>query len=203
MRAAFFLVIVQWVVVISYQRFVTERSRNVGADSCPETSARNYHYLLRNNRKERSSLQVLQYSVLWRSGTWAIDGIWEENWEAFFPLSRFMCYDLFIAVEPVWSVGIAASYRPSFSGFEFQQEQEIFPFYKSPVRLWGPLGLLFGGYRSSLVDRDSSVGIATRYGLDGPGIETRWEARFFRTRPYRLSCPPSLLYKQVRGLSRR
>ena len=25
--------------------------------------------------------------------------------------------------------------------------------------------------------RDSSVGIATRYGLDGPGIESRWEAR--------------------------
>jgi len=24
----------------------------------------------------------------------------------------------------------------------------------------------------------SSVGIATDYGLDGPGIETRWEARF-------------------------
>ena len=26
--------------------------------------------------------------------------------------------------------------------------------------------------------RDSSVGIATRYGLDGPGIEFRREARF-------------------------
>jgi hypothetical protein len=25
------------------------------------------------------------------------------------------------------------------------------------------------------VGRDSSVGIATRYGLDGPGIESRWE----------------------------
>jgi len=25
---------------------------------------------------------------------------------------------------------------------------------------------------------DSSVGIATRYGLDGPGIESRWDARF-------------------------
>jgi len=28
------------------------------------------------------------------------------------------------------------------------------------------------------VGRDSSVGIATRYGLDGPGIESRWGARF-------------------------
>ena len=25
---------------------------------------------------------------------------------------------------------------------------------------------------------DSSVGVATSYGLDGPGIESRWEARF-------------------------
>jgi hypothetical protein len=25
---------------------------------------------------------------------------------------------------------------------------------------------------------DSSVGIATRYGLDGPGIESQWGARF-------------------------
>ena len=27
--------------------------------------------------------------------------------------------------------------------------------------------------------RDSSVGIATRYGMDAPGIEFRWGARFF------------------------
>jgi hypothetical protein len=27
--------------------------------------------------------------------------------------------------------------------------------------------------------RDSSVGIATGYGLDGPGIESRWGVRFF------------------------
>jgi len=25
---------------------------------------------------------------------------------------------------------------------------------------------------------DSSIGIATGYGLDGPGIESKWEARF-------------------------
>ena len=29
-----------------------------------------------------------------------------------------------------------------------------------------------------MVTRDSSVGVATRYGLDGPGIEYRWGARF-------------------------
>jgi hypothetical protein len=27
--------------------------------------------------------------------------------------------------------------------------------------------------------RDSAVGIATRYGLDGPGIESRWGTRFY------------------------
>ena len=31
---------------------------------------------------------------------------------------------------------------------------------------------------SSKVGRDSSVGIATRYELNGPGIEPRWEATF-------------------------
>ena len=37
-----------------------------------------------------------------------------------------------------------------------------------------------------VVGRDNSVGIATGYGLDGPGIESRWEARFsapVQTRP--------------------
>ena len=41
--------------------------------------------------------------------------------------------------------------------------------------------------------RDSSVSIATCYGLDGPGIESRWEARFaapVQTGPwsYPVSC---------------
>jgi len=29
------------------------------------------------------------------------------------------------------------------------------------------------------MDRDSSVSIVTRYGLDGPGIQFRWVARFY------------------------
>jgi hypothetical protein len=38
---------------------------------------------------------------------------------------------------------------------------------------------------SSLMGRDSSVGIATRYGLGGSGIECRWGGggEIFRTRP--------------------
>jgi hypothetical protein len=45
--------------------------------------------------------------------------------------------------------------------------------------------------------RDSSVGIATRYGLEGPGIESRW-GEIFRTYPDRLRSPPSLLYNGYR-----
>jgi hypothetical protein len=33
--------------------------------------------------------------------------------------------------------------------------------------------------------RDSSVDIPTRYGLDGPGIESRWGGEIFRDRPVR------------------
>jgi hypothetical protein len=40
-----------------------------------------------------------------------------------------------------------------------------------------------GIYLSNIieVDRDSSVSIATRYGLDGPVIESRWSSRFSST----------------------
>ena len=41
------------------------------------------------------------------------------------------------------------------------------------------------------VGRDSSVGIGTRYGLDGTGIESRW-GEVSRTHPDRPWGPPSL-----------
>ena len=40
-----------------------------------------------------------------------------------------------------------------------------------------------------VVGRDSSVGIATRYGLDGPGIESRWERDIVH--PSRLALAPT------------
>jgi hypothetical protein len=43
----------------------------------------------------------------------------------------------------------------------------------------------------------SSVGIATGYGLRGPGIESRW-GEIFRTYPDRPRDPPSLLYNVYR-----
>jgi hypothetical protein len=38
--------------------------------------------------------------------------------------------------------------------------------------------LLISGCPGKPVGRDSVVGIATRYGLDGPGIESRWGRDF-------------------------
>jgi hypothetical protein len=46
---------------------------------------------------------------------------------------------------------------------------------------------------SGTVGRDSSVGIATRYGLDGPGIKSRG-GKIFRSRPDRPWGQLSLLY---------
>ena len=53
-------------------------------------------------------------------------------------------------------------------------------------------------YIRTFVGRDSSVGIATRYGLDGPRIESWCGARFsapFRTGP---GAHPSPLYNGYR-----
>ena len=48
-----------------------------------------------------------------------------------------------------------------------------------------------------IAGRDSSVGIATRYWLDGPGIDSRW-GDIFRTRPDRPWGPPRLLQNGYR-----
>jgi hypothetical protein len=50
-----------------------------------------------------------------------------------------------------------------------------------------------------MMGRDSSVGIATGYGLDGPGIESRWGAgENCLTRPDRPWGPSSLIYSRYR-----
>ena len=49
--------------------------------------------------------------------------------------------------------------------------------------------------------RDSSVGIATRYSLDGPWIESPVGGEIFRTRPARPWSLPSLLYNGYRVFS--
>jgi len=70
------------------------------------------------------------------------------------------------------------------------------------INSWNPLDLSrpVMGLLNLLVKpvgRDSSVGIATGYGLDGPGIESRW-GKIFRTCPDRPWGPPSLLYNGYR-----
>jgi hypothetical protein len=47
------------------------------------------------------------------------------------------------------------------------------------------------------MDRDSAIGIATPYWLDGPEIESR-RGEIFRTRPDQPWGPPSLLYNEYR-----
>ena len=46
--------------------------------------------------------------------------------------------------------------------------------------------------------RDSSVGIATGYELDGPEIEFRWGGKIFRTGLDRPWVPPRFLYNGYR-----
>jgi hypothetical protein len=52
-------------------------------------------------------------------------------------------------------------------------------------------------YATGVCGPGSSVGIATDYILDGPGIESRWGMRF-SAHPDRPWGPPSLLYNGYR-----
>jgi len=46
--------------------------------------------------------------------------------------------------------------------------------------------------------RDSSVGIATRYGMGGPGIKSRWGARYFApSRPIPKSTQPAVRWPPI------
>ena len=67
-----------------------------------------------------------------------------------------------------------------------------------PHRLYTQINLRFKGFIYArirhLEGRNSSVGVATRYGLDGPGIESRW-GRVFQhpSRPALGSTQPPVL----------
>ena len=64
---------------------------------------------------------------------------------------------------------------------------------KNEIRLNGVLN----GIRTNFEGRDSSVGIATGYGLDCPGSNPGG-GEIFRTRPDRPWDPPSLLHNGYR-----
>jgi hypothetical protein len=53
----------------------------------------------------------------------------------------------------------------------------------------------------AFVGWSSSVGIATRYGLDVTGIESRWGKKTFHTGPDRLWCPPNFLHDRYAVIS--
>ena len=63
-----------------------------------------------------------------------------------------------------------------------REEHNLQSFYQAYHKIWSP---------------GSSGGIVTRYELEGPGIESRW-GEIFRTYPYQLRGPPSLLYNGYR-----
>ena len=63
---------------------------------------------------------------------------------------------------------------------------------------WFALSAILNVSTTKFVGRDSSVGIATSYGLDGLGIESRWGGGIFRNRPDRSWGPPRFLYNGYR-----
>ena len=67
---------------------------------------------------------------------------------------------------------------------QFLMILEVTPYYKFQ-------------YLLAAVGRESAVDVATSYGLDGPGIESRG-GEIFRTRPDRPWGLPSLLYNGYR-----
>jgi len=79
------------------------------------------------------------------------------------------------------------------------QSRSTTPFPCQPrwLRSWELPRLVYRGRYGSVEGRDSSVGIATRHGLDGSGTESGG-GEVFRTRPDRPWGLPSLLYNRYR-----
>ena len=62
--------------------------------------------------------------------------------------------------------------------------------YRNALHYAGGFGII-AGIIITPVGRDGSVGIATGYGLEGPGIESRWGSEIFRTFPDRPGFQPA------------
>jgi len=68
-----------------------------------------------------------------------------------------------------------------------------------PLAIWIHIHNLYHTFPFQLnLGPDSSVGIVTRYGLDGPGTESQWGGEIFRTCPDRTWIPPNLVYNGYR-----
>jgi hypothetical protein len=108
-----------------------------------------------------------------------------------------------------WDSGIYKVFRSSYLAEEYLRQSKAFTVWKwpllratfekalthicsahssspvpgSPLRIHirKSFNIIFGPAPSVYNEPGSSVGIATGYGLDGPGIESRWGARFSHT----------------------
>jgi hypothetical protein len=83
--------------------------------------------------------------------------------------------------------GASRLLRKIFDFFSVKRRGNFFPFIIQNIRQ----------ITSTFSGPGSSVGIATGYGLDGPGIDCWW-GEIFRTCPDRPWGPPSLLYNGYR-----
>ena len=92
---------------------------------------------------------------------------------------------ILITLPPIYTLPITSRFHP----FPTLQTPSLSPIFEAhyfgilrlsrflptcTVHLNSDLGKLF----EWIVGWDNSVGLASRYGLDGPGIESRWGARF-------------------------
>jgi hypothetical protein len=71
---------------------------------------------------------------------------------------------------------------------EHESDKVVSPTHRPPLS-----PRKYSWYSFMLGSRDSSVGIATRYGLEGPRIESRW-GETFHTYLDQLRGPPNLMY---------
>jgi hypothetical protein len=101
----------------------------------------------------------------------------------YWALSTFRILQMYVKFSLVTLSPVKPQLKVLWLASHYDSEQEL---WQIILEHWRPTG-----------NRDSSVGIATRYGLEGPGIESRW-AEIFRTYPDRLRGPPSLLYNEYR-----
>jgi len=107
------------------------------------------------------------------------------------------------ASKPVWS-GKETSSPTEFHPRTVHREANAKPteLYRPPFNTWTETNFLFIYLCHFFVVRNSIVDTATRYGLGGPRIESRWERGF----PYPFTHPywpwglPSLLFKDVGSL---
>jgi hypothetical protein len=91
--------------------------------------------------------------------------------------------------EHAFQIWCICSNMNKYTKFEFTKKYAIY------------FGLSFFTVRLFAVARDSAVGIAIRYGLNGPGIESRWGRGFSHlSRPAFWPTQPPVQW--VSGLSR-